>query len=130
MAYVLISLLAAGAVVALILFKSFSILRTSRAHFDVDAARSSSKQLTIRVNTFRRPDLLRIFLDNYSKCECVKQIQIVWSDPETIAPYNWVKDYKVDKVVFETHKRNSLNNRFNGIIGIQTEVISIFTPSF
>ena len=75
-----------------------------------------------RVNTFRRLDLLGIFLEHYHKCQNVRQIQIIWSDQESTPPLEWLNKYPKDKVVFEVHRNNSLNNRFQNLIPITTEV--------
>lgn len=75
-----------------------------------------------RVNTFRRLDLLELFLEHYKKCENVKQIQVVWSDQESKPPIGMVDKYPKDKVIFEVHRNDSLNNRFRNLVSIPTEV--------
>ena len=75
-----------------------------------------------RVNTFRRLDLLGIFLEHYHKCQNVRQIQIIWSDQESTPPLEWLNKYPKDKVAFEVHRNNSLNNRFRNLLPITTEV--------
>lgn len=75
-----------------------------------------------RVNTFRRPDLLEIFLEHYKQCENVKQIQVIWSDQDSKAPIAMLEKYPKGKVIFEVHDSNSLNNRFHNLINIPTEV--------
>jgi Glycosyl transferase family 64 domain len=81
------------------------------------------------VNTFRRPDLLEIFLEHYKQCENVKQIQVIWSDQNTKAPLAMLEKYPAGKVIFEVHDNNSLNNRFHNLTNIPTEV-SDFIPLF
>ena len=83
---------------------------------------STDSALTIRVNTFRRLDLLETFLDHYDRCRVVRQIQVVWSDPETPAPTEWSKRYADGNVVFEVHDTNSLNHRFHRLVPVPTEV--------
>lgn len=82
-------------------------------------------EITIRVNTYRRLDLLRTFLDNYSKCDAINQIVVVWSDPENNdkIPKDWLSLYKKDQVIFEIHDNNSLNNRFKPLSEMKTNAI-------
>jgi hypothetical protein len=85
-----------------------------------------TEQFTIRVNTFRRNDLLSAFLDHYTRCEEVKLIQIVWSDQKNAPPYDWLPNYPPHKVKFEVHSEDSLNNRFKSLEPVPTEgVLSI-----
>ena len=77
---------------------------------------------TIRVNSFRRNDLLTLFLDHYTQCDDVKEIQIVWSDPLSKPLLNVVKEYPHKLINFEIHKNNSLSNRFRPLIPITTDV--------
>lgn len=48
---------------------------------------------------------------------------MVWSDQENDAPLHWLSRYPKNKVVFEIHKTNSLNNRFKKITPVHTEVL-------
>ena len=84
----------------------------------------------LRVNTFRRLDLLSLFLDHYSTCRNVRQIQVVWSDQNNSAPMTWLKHYPEGKVVFEVHGNDSLNNRFHHLIPIPTEVTILPSSGF
>lgn len=91
--------------------------------------------LTIRVNTFKRLDLLEVFVDYYlgkasngksskKSCDLVKQIQVVWSDIDNIPPKSWIEEYgKDNRLVFETHEKDSLNNRFMPTEKITTEAV-------
>lgn len=80
---------------------------------------------TIRVNTFRRNDLLDMFLKHYDVCPAVEQIQVIWSDQESAPPVeDLTKDLAHrDRVVFEIHSENSLNNRFIPQEPINTELV-------
>lgn len=80
------------------------------------------ENLTIRLNTFRRLDLLEKTLDYYTKCDFVSQIQIIWSDQQNKPPYKWVNTYG-DKVIFEEHPNDSLNNRFLPRLDIPTRAV-------
>ena len=91
--------------------------------------------LTIRVNTFKRLDLLEVFVDYYlgkasngrsrkKNCDLVKQIQVVWSDVDNKPPMNWMQEYgKDNRLVFEIHEKDSLNNRFMPTAKIDTEAV-------
>jgi hypothetical protein len=76
------------------------------------------------VNTFKRNDLLETFTDYYKSCLLIKQIQVIWSDVSTPAPVDWIQThgFPVDKLIFEVHDKNSLNNRFRAIVAVETEV--------
>ena len=69
-----------------------------------------------------------MFLDHYKTCENVKQIQVIWSDQTKDAPFEWLQNYPTDKVVFEVHTSNSLNNRFQSLIPVHTEVSVVKSP--
>jgi hypothetical protein len=75
-----------------------------------------------RVNTFRRPDLLKKFLKHYNECKVVNQIQVIWSDQENKAPIEWLQYYPENRVIFEIHDKDSLNNRFIALKVIPTMV--------
>lgn len=79
--------------------------------------------LCCRVNTFRRNDLLRVFLDYYKQCPQVKEVQVVWSDTASSPPMDWLAGLPAGKVAFEVHKENSLNNRFRAILPVSTEAV-------
>lgn len=63
-----------------------------------------------------------MFLGHYKTCGNVRQIQVVWSDQQAAAPLHWLANYPAGKVVFEIHGNNSLNNRFQSLLPIPTEV--------
>jgi cell division protein FtsI/penicillin-binding protein 2 len=88
-----------------------------------DSRHKDQKEITIRVNTFRRLDLLEMFLDHYEQCSSVQQIQVVWSDQENKAPLEWLKKYTLNKVLFEIHDKNSLSNRFRNLVPVPTEAV-------
>ncbi|KAJ8601940.1 hypothetical protein CTAYLR_004458 [Chrysophaeum taylorii] len=69
-------------------------------------------ECVVRVNTFRRDDLLAQFVNHYAKCPCVHEIAVVWSDVERRPP-EWLKE--MPKVRVERHAQDSLNNRFNAL---------------
>ena len=80
---------------------------------------------TIRVNTFRRNDLLANFLSHYVTCADVDKIQVVWSDLDNMPPDELVYLYEANsKVTFELHEMNSLSNRFKVLGRIDTGFIN------
>jgi len=85
---------------------------------------SDSEKFTIRMNTFRRNELLKLSIDSISKCPGIAQIQIVWSDRENEPPDMsfFSKDAR-NLVVFEKHATDSLNNRFKPLLDISTDGI-------
>ena len=87
---------------------------------------------TIRVNTFRRNDLLEKFLSHYVTCKDIEEITVVWSDQLNQPPMSLLHRFTDtseplgDIVKFEYHKTNSLNNRFLPLHEIKTPgVLSI-----
>ncbi|CAN0198081.1 unnamed protein product [Ectocarpus sp. 4 AP-2014] len=75
---------------------------------------SIEKTFTVRMNTFRRNDLLKRSAEHLASCDCVGQIQVVWSDQENAPPsMDLFTDRTRRKVVFEVHDTNSLSHRFN-----------------
>jgi len=83
-------------------------------------------EVTIRVNTYRRLDLLEVFLDYYTSHTCkkvIKQIQVVWSDQENKPPVSYLKKYPSPKVQFEQHDTNSLSNRFRALLDVPTTAV-------
>lgn len=79
--------------------------------------------VTVRVNTFRRPLLLKEFLDSHHACSVVKQIQVVWSDTENKPSLELQGQYPEGRVVFEMHGNNSLNNRFKPMLEVSTDAV-------
>lgn len=66
------------------------------------------------MNTWRREDLLKRCVDHYATCDCVSEIQVVWSDQENKPPHlDLFEEEARAKVAFEVHDTNSLNHRFN-----------------
>lgn len=88
---------------------------------NVIALAFKNSTFTIRVNTYRRPDLLNEFIMHYSGSPEVNEIQVIWSDQSSVPPIStWIGN---SKVKFEVHKSNSLSNRFRPLIPIKTEAI-------
>lgn len=102
-----------GVVVVLLLLFAECLATTS--HFETD-------QITVRVNTFRRNDMLKIFLDHYTKCPIISRIQVVWSDQVNSPPLDWLVGYPNGSVVFEIHRKDSLIARFSPLSPIKTNV--------
>ncbi|CBJ31755.1 Glycosyltransferase, family GT64 [Ectocarpus siliculosus] len=75
---------------------------------------SIENTFTVRMNTFRRNDLLKRSAEHLASCDCVGQIQVVWSDQENAPPsMDLFTERTRRKVVFEVHDTNSLSHRFN-----------------
>ena len=52
----------------------------------------------------------------------MKQIQVVWSDPDSQPPTSWIKDYG-ERLVFEVHDDNVSSNRFLAKTVIETDAV-------
>ena len=50
---------------------------------------AGARGCSVRVNTFRRNDLLAGFVEHYERCEAAAEIVVVWSDPAN-APPRWL----------------------------------------
>lgn len=75
------------------------------------------------MNTFRRNDLLQKSVSHYVTCTCVKEIQIVWSDQKNKPSTNLFGEaVGNDKIKYEIHDKDSLNNRFLPELSIPTQV--------
>jgi glucuronyl/N-acetylglucosaminyl transferase EXT2 len=87
------------------------------------------EQYTIRINTWKRTDQLRISLDHHASCDSVQQIQVVWCTAQGPPP-EWLLNFG-PKVVVEYHEVNSLSERFRillepptaGILTIDDDVL-------
>lgn len=79
---------------------------------------------TVRMNTWRRNDLLKKSAEHYASCTCVGQIQVVWSDQENKPPrLELFREEARAKIAFEVHDTNSLNHRFNVTSPLDTMAI-------
>lgn len=76
------------------------------------------------MNTFRRNDLLKRSAEHLASCDCVGQVQVVWSDQENRPPpLDFFAEETRKKVYFEMHDTNSLNHRFNITSPVTTDGI-------
>lgn len=83
---------------------------------------------TIRVNTFRRNDMLKGFVRHFATCPNVEAIQVVWSDQENNPPSltDWslpLTSEQLGKVRFEEQSTDSLNNRFRALLPVPTPAV-------
>jgi len=74
---------------------------------------------TIRINTWQRNEQLLLSVNHHAKCEGVKEIQVIWCDPNNKPPEQIVH-HQSGKVILENHAVNSLNERFNVLIDTPT----------
>lgn len=84
-----------------------------------------NEKLTIVMNTFKRHDLMEEAIDHYSKCNIVKYVYVVWSepDPPTEAMISKFSSRSHPWVIFDIHKQDSLNNRFKPLPNPHTDSI-------
>lgn len=84
---------------------------------------------TIRINSWKRLELLETSIEHHASCPGVAQIQVVWCDEQGEPPDTLSAD---PKVLIERHAVNSLNERFNmlgedsptmGILSIDDDVL-------
>jgi len=90
------------------------------------------EQYTVRINTWRRNELLLASIDHHSRCDGVAQVQVLWNDPDNPPPEEIV-NHKSGLVIIEDHtSMNSLNERFRvltddtptlGILNIDDDVL-------
>ena len=94
------------------------------------SASAHGSMYTIRVNTFRRNDMLKGFLQHFSTCPNVESIQVVWSDQENPPPPLSFFDLPspidaehTSKIFFERQPTDSLNNRFRNLTAVSTAAV-------
>jgi hypothetical protein len=86
---------------------------------------ASNEKFTIRINTFRRNDELRVTVRHYAYCSHVDSIQIIWSDLENEPPplsFFGLNSMHAP-IMFEKHKQDSLNNRFLPLSPLATDTV-------
>lgn len=79
-----------------------------------------------RVNTFRRNDMLKAFVEHFTTCPNVHAIQIVWSDQDNAPPplsFFKISPHSRVPVLFEKQPTDSLNNRFRAILPVETPAV-------
>lgn len=95
------------------------------------------QKFTVRMNTWRRNDILLISVNHFRSCQNVAQVQIVWCDRENEPPPELLRmeedhdDTELAPVVIERHLVNSLNERFHimrdaptlGILSVDDDVL-------
>lgn len=69
---------------------------------------------TVRINTWKRPDQLRVSIQHFLSCDRVALIQIVWCTAQGEPP-EWLVAWQTGepRIVVEAHEENSLNERFH-----------------
>lgn len=106
------------------------------------------EQFTVRINTWKREEQLKLALDHYSTCSAIAQIQIIWC-LEQGEPPNWLQERELESrkrqlagnsststpsdppIVIERHANNTLNERFlelepiptAGVLSVDDDVI-------
>lgn len=85
-----------------------------------------NEKYTMRINTFRRNEDLKVIVRHYTQCPHIDSIQVIWSDLENKPPpvsfFKLGKDIQIP-VLFEMHTVDSLNNRFNPLLPINTDAV-------
>ncbi|CAM9097703.1 unnamed protein product [Discosporangium mesarthrocarpum] len=77
---------------------------------------------TVRMNTWRRNDLLKKSVEHFGSCSSVQQVQVIWSDQENSPPpLSFFAEGIKSKVFFEMHDSNSLSHRFHIIMPVETD---------
>lgn len=80
------------------------------------------EKYTVRINTWRRPELLLQNVAYLSACEGVAEIQVVWCDVKNDPPADLTTNFTNVKV--DRREINSLNERFN-LSGIGSPTLGI-----
>ena len=79
----------------------------------VPAVIQDDERLTIRVNTFRRNDLLQGFLEYYThtkrakECALIEEITVIWSDTDSAPPADWETLYGPRPVLSEEEQEQA-----------------------
>jgi glucuronyl/N-acetylglucosaminyl transferase EXT2 len=85
------------------------------------------EQYTVRINSWKRHEQLRVSIQHFSSCPNVAAIQIVWCDAQGPPP-DWLLNSNVS---VERHAANTLNERFHvlstpptkGILSVDDDVL-------
>eukprot|EP00871_Galdieria_phlegrea_P002310 jgi/Galph1/307/GphlegSOOS_G5068.1 len=80
-------------------------------------------KFSVIISTFDREELLNKLLIHYSRSKKIYKIYVVWHNPQSQAPSN----FRIGNipVVFLSQQYDSLNNRFNPIHDLETQVVLI-----
>ena len=90
---------------------------------------------TVRINTWKRPEQLKVSILHFLTCDRVAMIQVAWCTAQGPVP-EWLLEYTSDaaespRVTVELHEENSLNARFDvlhdpptkGILSVDDDVL-------
>eukprot|EP00977_Amphora_coffeiformis_P015558 scaffold4554_cov178-Amphora_coffeaeformis.AAC.7 len=87
---------------------------------------------TVRINTWKRPDQLRVSVEHFLTCERVATIQVIWCTAQGPLP-EWLETWQnqESRLMVELHSENSLNERFDvletpptkGILTVDDDVL-------
>ena len=81
---------------------------------------AADSQVTVIVNTFKRPDLLRKSVQHYSQCPAVRRVHVNWAEsvtPPDLSAYTCCGTPVTFAVPLATHNDSSLNTRFLPVAG-------------
>ncbi|CAM9291604.1 unnamed protein product [Choristocarpus tenellus] len=98
-----------------------------RALAEPDDLCSNFSSFTVALNTFQRPEYLKLAIEHYATCDGVDSVRVVWSeqtpppDPRS-APHLFNHRRPV---LFHTHGNTSLNNRFYPLPDLKTEAVFV-----
>lgn len=86
---------------------------------------ASTEAITVVINTFRRPEIMKGAVEHYTRCNVVKYIYIIWSE-ETLPSEALKSNFAARKhpeIGFSIQKVDSLNTRFKPIEDAHTDAI-------
>jgi len=101
---------------------------TENQRFLTPLRETDYEMFTVRINSWKRAELLETSVAHHASCPGVAQVQVVWCNDQGEPPPN-LSNY--EKVVIERHPVNSLNERFHlisepptiGILSIDDDVL-------
>jgi len=106
-------------------YVAFWLLSARQSYRDASTSARFTEQVTVVLNTFKRPTMLEDAIEFYGTCNTVKYIYVVWceKDPPPVHVLNRYKDRHHPAVSFVQHPTDSLNNRFKPLEGPHTDAI-------
>ena len=76
------------------------------------------EQYTVRINTWKRPDQLRLALDHYVTCDAVAQIQVVWCTAQGDPP-GWLLEYE---------RGSGAQHQHGPVVAVADPVVAVADP--
>lgn len=81
------------------------------------------EQFTVRINTWKRPDQLRVSIDHYTTCPGVAQVQVVWCTAQGPPP-TWLLEQQMIPQSATATEKNARNTTLHPATAFVNETIA------